>query len=72
MSDSPKRSFVKALTWQAMGLIVMTLISFFVTGSVSAGGAIAVLGALSGIFTYMLHERVWARIGWGRVVEKRV
>ncbi len=69
MTDSPRRSIVKALTWQAMGLLVMTAISWLVTGSVSAGGAIAVLGAATGLVTYVLHERFWARIGWGRVSE---
>ena len=66
MTDSPIRSIVKALTWQAMGLFVMMLISWAVTGSVTAGGMIAVLGAASGMVTYILHERLWARIGWGR------
>ncbi|MDV7144711.1 DUF2061 domain-containing protein [Tropicimonas sp. TH_r6] len=69
MTDSPRRSITKALTWQAMGLLVMTAISWCVTGSVSAGGAIAVLGAATGLITYVLHERLWARIGWGRVPE---
>ncbi|PWR03269.1 hypothetical protein DKT77_07325 [Meridianimarinicoccus roseus] len=64
--ESPKRTVVKALTWQALGLVVMTAIGFVVTGSVGAGGSIAVTGALSGLLFYVLHERVWARIGWGR------
>ena len=67
MTDSPRRSIVKALTWQAVGLLVMTTITWLVTGSVTTGGAIALLGAATGMVTYVLHERLWAQVGWGRV-----
>ncbi|SDI71716.1 DUF2061 domain-containing protein [Aliiruegeria lutimaris] len=66
MTETPRRSFAKALTWQAMGLVVMTAITWALTGSVETGGAIALLGAASGMVTYMLHERAWARVRWGR------
>lgn len=67
MHDTPARSIVKALTWQAMGLVVMTAITWAVTGSVSKGGVVALLGAATGMVTYLLHERLWARVDWGRV-----
>ncbi len=66
MTDTPLRSFTKALTWQALGLVLMTLITWALTGSVATGGAVALLGAATGTVTYMLHERLWARIRWGR------
>lgn len=66
MADSPLRSVVKALTWQVMGLVVMTLITWSVTGSVAQGGVIAGLGSICGLVTYVMHERVWARVAWGR------
>lgn len=69
MTETPRRSMVKALTWQTSGLAVMTAITWVVTGSVATGGAIAVLGALTGTVTYILHERLWARIGWGQAPE---
>ena len=64
--DSPRRTAAKAITWQAMGLLVMTGIGYGVTGSVGAGGSIAVLGAGVRTVYYVVHERVWARIRWGR------
>jgi uncharacterized membrane protein len=66
MNDTPLRSMAKAATWQALGLVVMTLITWAVTGSVATGSAIALLGAATGTVTYVLHERLWARVGWGR------
>jgi uncharacterized membrane protein len=64
------RSAVKAVTWQALGLAVMTAIGTAVTGSPGAGGAIAVIGSAAGFVTYILHERAWARIRWGRRPER--
>ncbi len=67
--DTPARSIVKCLTWQVSGLIVMTAITFALTGSLATGGAVALLGTLVGSVTYMLHERLWARVTWGVVAQ---
>lgn len=64
--DRPHRTLLKAITWQALGLLTMTGIGYAVTGSVSAGGSIAVAGAAAGVVSYVIHERVWGRIRWGR------
>jgi uncharacterized membrane protein len=65
MTETPMRSIVKAATWQGLGLVVMTFISWAITGSVTAGSAIALLGMAVGLVTYVLHERLWARVHWG-------
>lgn len=64
--ETTKRTLAKAVTWQALGLIVMTLIGFVMTGSVAEGGAFAIITAVIGFLSFFVHERVWARIGWGR------
>jgi len=63
--ESPKRTLAKTLTWQAIGLLSMTLIGYLVTGSVGAGGGIAAISAMTGAIFYVVHERLWARIRWG-------
>ena len=63
--ETKKRTLAKAATWQVLGLMVMTLIGFFMTGSVAEGGAYAMITATIGFVTFFLHERVWAGIGWG-------
>ena len=64
--DRPIRTLVKALTWQASGLVTMTGIGYLATGSVSAGGGIALASAVTGFVAFFLHERLWARVRWGR------
>lgn len=69
--ETKLRIAIKALTWQLLGLLVMGAIGFVFTGSVRAGGGIALAGAVTGYVSYFGHELVWARIAWGRA-ERRV
>ena len=64
--ESPARSIVKAITWQLLGLVTMTALAWLATGSLAAAGGLAISGALSGFVCFILHERLWARISWGR------
>jgi len=66
--DSAIRLFTKAVTWQVAGLFSMTLIGFFFTGSVAAGGGIALVGAVVGFVSYFLHEMAWSKVAWGRIL----
>ncbi|WP_223424558.1 DUF2061 domain-containing protein [Tateyamaria pelophila] len=66
--DTTLRLITKALTWQVAGLITMTAIGFVFTGSIAAGGGIALSGAIAGFVSYFLHEVAWSKIAWGRVL----
>jgi uncharacterized membrane protein len=61
------RTIAKALCWQGMGLIMMTLIGYLFTGSLSEGGALASINTAIGLVTYYLYEKLWARVRWGRM-----
>ncbi|MGX0878086.1 putative membrane protein [Roseovarius sp. MBR-154] len=60
------RSIVKAVIWNLIGLSVMAGVGLAVTGSLTAGGVMAVINTVIGFTTYLLYERVWSRIHWGR------
>ncbi len=60
--ESKTRSIVKAGLWTLMGLVIMTVIGFFMTGSVGQGGVMAVMNSAIGLVTYVIYERIWARI----------
>lgn len=64
--DTKARMALKATTWQISGFIVMTLIGLAFTGSVTASGGIAAVGALTGFVNYFGHELIWSKIKWGR------
>lgn len=64
--ETRRRSLVKAVIWNMIGLATMTLVGLAATGSVALGGTLAVANTVVGFTCYVLYERVWARIGWGR------
>lgn len=64
--DSRARTIVKAVIWNVIGVIVMTLVGLILTGSVTLGGSMAAITTVVGLISYVAYERVWARIGWGR------
>ncbi|WP_171240670.1 DUF2061 domain-containing protein [Ruegeria sp. HKCCA5491] len=66
--ETRRRSVVKAVLWNAMGLIVMTLVGLVATGSAAIGGTLAIVNTAIGLALYVIYERVWAGITWGRNV----
>ncbi|HSH43400.1 MAG TPA: DUF2061 domain-containing protein [Arenicellales bacterium] len=64
--ETPTRTIAKAVSWQLLGLLSMTLIGYLFTGSVMAAGSLAVVTTVIGAVCYVLHERIWNRISWGR------
>lgn len=63
--DTKQRSIAKAVIWQVIGLVSMTLVGFLITGSVQSGGAMALVNAASGLALYLAYERAWSRVSWG-------
>ncbi len=57
---------MKALVWNAMGLAMMTLVGLIATGSAALGGMVALVNTAIGLTLYVIYERVWAGISWGR------
>lgn len=68
--DSPKRTLAKTITWQISGFVMMAILGFVVTGSFMAAGGLALTSMVIGTVSYVLHERVWARVHWGRTVSQ--
>lgn len=66
--DTKIRTIIKALVWNLMGLGMMLLVGFLATGSFALGGAMAVVNTAIGLTMYVIYERVWDRISWGRHV----
>ncbi|WP_114287475.1 DUF2061 domain-containing protein [Candidatus Halocynthiibacter alkanivorans] len=64
--DSRRRLWAKAITWQVLGLFSMTALGAAFTGSFTAGGYFALAAAAIGLISYVIHERLWARVQWGR------
>ena len=64
--ETRRRTLVKAVVWNILGLTVMALVGLALTGSVAVGGAMAVINTVLGFAMYFIYERVWSKIDWGR------
>ena len=66
LMETATRTWVKAGLWALIGLLVMAVVGFVATGSLVTGGAMAVVNTAVGLVNYVIYERIWARISWGR------
>ncbi|MFC6686447.1 DUF2061 domain-containing protein [Jhaorihella thermophila] len=64
--ETRRRSLVKAVLWNVIGLVVMAVVGLIATGSAAVGGTLAVVNTVIGLVMYVIYERIWARIKWGR------
>ncbi|NOD34078.1 MULTISPECIES: DUF2061 domain-containing protein [unclassified Ruegeria] len=64
--ETRRRSVVKAIVWNVMGLVTMTAVGLIATGSATVGGVVALVNTAIGLTMYVIYERVWAGISWGR------
>ncbi|PWE33848.1 hypothetical protein DDZ14_04090 [Maritimibacter sp. 55A14] len=60
------RTVVKAIFWNLLGFALMTSVGLVMTGSVSLGGTMALVNTATGLVCYLVYERLWANIRWGR------
>lgn len=63
--ESKLRTIAKAITWQVLGLAVTGALAWFHTGSMTTALSFALSTAASGLAFFIVHERIWARVGWG-------
>lgn len=64
--ETKQRTLAKAVAWNLLGLMMMSLVGLVMTGSVALGGTIAIINAILGLSCYFVYERVWNSIRWGR------
>ncbi len=65
--EKKTRMVMKAVTWQLIGFVVMSIINVLYMGNWRDGMGLSVVLTLIGLVSYYLHEQVWARIRWGRL-----
>ncbi|MGI3166203.1 DUF2061 domain-containing protein [Pseudooceanicola sp. 200-1SW] len=58
---------MKAVLWTVLGIVMMSLVGLLFTGSVALGGTMALVNSALGLASYLVYERIWARIRWGRL-----
>jgi uncharacterized membrane protein len=61
-TDKPIKSVLKSISWRIVGTLDTILISYIITGKVTAAVSIGSVEAITKIVLYYFHERLWAHI----------
>jgi uncharacterized membrane protein len=70
LGERLSRSMVKSLVWRLIGIIILGGIAWAITRSWEETTIITVIFHVVRTFLYVLHERIWNRIEWGRIKVK--
>ena len=65
--DTARRSLVKTVSWRLTGSGATFLISYAIAGNFAIASTIAIVQLVSNTVLYFVHERIWNKIGWGRI-----
>jgi uncharacterized membrane protein len=64
--ESPSRSLAKALSWRLLATVITASLAWAITGEVRVAAAIGAADTALKLVVYYVHERVWARVAFGR------
>ena len=62
--ETRKRSLTRSIIWRVMGVGLLALITYLVTGNWITTTLVTVLHHGTFIFVYYLHERFWLKVKW--------
>ena len=61
-TDKPIKSVLKSISWRILGTLDTMLISYIITGKVTAAVSIGSVEVITKTILYYFHERLWAHI----------
>ena len=65
-AELKKRTLVKTMTWRITASLTTFLIAWILTGDLLIGVSIGSIEAITKIFLYYYHERIWNNINWAK------
>lgn len=66
LKEKVYRSFLKAFTWRIIGTLSLMAVTYFFTRQLHLSAALGAIDVFSNIILYVIHERVWEAVSWGR------
>ena len=64
--DLKKRTIVKTFPWRVTASLTTFIIAWILTGDLLIGVSIGSIEAITKIFLYYFHERIWNNIDWAK------
>ena len=60
------RSVTKAILWRIVSAVVTTSVAYAISGELTLSIAIGSIDGIIKTVLYILHERIWNKIKWGK------
>tara|TARA_B100000787_G_C15954255_1_gene190391 strand:- start:234 stop:440 length:207 start_codon:yes stop_codon:yes gene_type:complete len=64
--DLKKRTIAKTMTWRITASLTTFIIAWVLTGDLMIGATIGSIEAITKVFLYYFHERIWNNISWAK------
>ncbi|OGG08755.1 hypothetical protein A2154_00420 [Candidatus Gottesmanbacteria bacterium RBG_16_43_7] len=64
--EQPHRSLAKAITFRALVIITNGSLVYIITRRIDLTSGVVLLQAVVNTLLYIIHERAWNRIHWGK------
>ncbi len=66
LHEDGRRSLVKTMTFRVLIIAANSAIVYTFTGQYDVTIGVVAISSISSTLIYLVHERFWDRIGWGR------
>ena len=66
--DTHRRSFLKTISWRLVATVITAVVTLALTGRIDYAVTVGLGDTFVKFFIYFLHERMWSRIRFGRLV----
>ena len=70
--ETLRRSVVKTVSYRAVILILDFTAIYLFTGKIKIALGFMIVSNIYTTLGYFLHERIWDRIKWGKIIYKKV
>jgi uncharacterized membrane protein len=70
-SSTPKRTIVKAVTWETFSTLVTFGVAWLMFGQIGTCVTFAVVTFLMKLVLFYGHERLWHQVPWGKAKSSR-
>ena len=71
ITSTPRRSFIKAATWEIISFIITLVAVYLVYGNLEMSIKFTVVLTIIKILFLYFHERMWKKTLWGKVYAKK-
>jgi len=65
-TSTPKRTFVKALSWETISNLVCFGLAYLIFGDVGGCAIFTIICFIIKLFLFYEHERIWHQISYGK------